>query len=191
MTDDKVEPLGESGLAGWIAVLDALSYYEIFGVDRTASSDEIRDAFHRFSGYMHPDRHVGRPAAEREQVATIFKRGTEAYMVLSDPALRGRYDAQLSAIGAGGSTAAQRLSGSLSRPPPKSAGPPKLEDAVRSPSARPFARRAEELMQAGDFRQAKLQLVMANHMDPENEALTEALREAEAVLKGLRPPKRG
>ncbi len=46
-------------------------------------------------------------------------------------------------------------------------------------------------MQAGDFRQAKLQLVMANHMDPENEALTEALREAEAVLKGLRPPKRG
>ena len=108
-------------------------------------------------------------------------------MVLGDPALRSRYDAQLTAAGASGG---QRLSGSLSRPPPKSAGPPKLEDAVRSPSARPFARRAEELMQAGDFRQAKLQLVMANHMDPENETLADALREAEAALKGLRPPKR-
>jgi DnaJ-class molecular chaperone len=181
------------GFSAWIAVLDQLSYYELFGVDRTASPDEIRDAFHRFSNFMHPDRHVGRPPAEREHAATIFKRGTEAYMVLTDPGLRSRYDTQLGAAGSAGPSgrASQRLSGSLSRSPPKSAGPPKLEDAVRAPSARPFARRAEELMQAGDYRQAKLQLVMANHMDPENEALAEALREAEAALKGLRPPDRG
>jgi curved DNA-binding protein CbpA len=177
------------GLAGWLAVLDELSYYEIFGVERAASPDAIRDAFHSFSSFMHPDRHVGRPTVEREQAATIFKRGTEAYMVLSDPVLRARYDAQLTATGPAGTLPSQRLTGSLSRPPPKSAGPPKLEDAVRSPSARPFARRAEELMQAGDYRQAKLQLVMANHMDPENDALTEALRVAEAALKTLRPPK--
>ena len=93
-----------------------------------------------------------------------------------------RYDAQLSAPGP---SPTQRLNGGLSRPPAAlSVGPPKLEDVVRSQSARPFARRAEELMAAGDFRQAKLQLVMANHMDPGNEALEAAQRENDAKLKG-------
>ena len=173
------------GLAAWFAVLDQLSYYEIFEIDPASTPDEIRSAFHRFSGLFHPDRHIGRPEVEREHAGAIFRRGTEAYMVLSDPGLRSRYDAQLAAPA---TSRAQRLSGNLSRPPPASTGPPRLEDAVRSPSARPFARRAEELMRAGDFRQAKLQLVMANHLDPDNEALADALREAEATLKGLRPP---
>ena len=53
---------------------------------------------------------------------------------------------------------------------------------MRSASARPFARRAEELLQKGDLRQAKLQLVMANHMDPDNEALETALRDLELLL---------
>jgi hypothetical protein len=57
-----------------------------------------------------------------------------------------------------------------------------LEDSVRSPSARPFARRAEELIGKGDLRQAKLQLVMANHMDPDNEALETALRDLDLRL---------
>jgi curved DNA-binding protein CbpA len=176
-----------SGLSGWLDVLDELTYYEIFGVDRTATSDEVRDAFHRFSDAFHPDRHVARGDEERERLSTIFKRGTEAYMVLSDEVLRGRYDAQLAAPASAtaGSARPQRLSGGLSRPPAAhSLGPPKLEDAVKSPTARPFARRAEELMLAGDFRQAKLQLVMANHMDPGNEALEAALHEVEARLKG-------
>ena len=53
---------------------------------------------------------------------------------------------------------------------------------MRSPSARPFARRAEELIGKGDLRQAKLQLVMANHMDPDNEALETALRDLDMKL---------
>ena len=42
---------------------------------------------------------------------------------------------------------------------------------------------AEELLGKGDLRQAKLQLVMANHMDPGNAALEQALRDVEARLK--------
>jgi hypothetical protein len=49
--------------------------------------------------------------------------------------------------------------------------------------ARPYARRAEELIRAGDLRQAKLQLVMATHFDPDNEFLAGALKEVEARLK--------
>jgi hypothetical protein len=59
----------------------------------------------------------------------------------------------------------------------------KLEDAVRSPGARPFARRAEELIKNGDLRQAKLQLVMANHLDPGNEVIAAALKDLEARTK--------
>lgn len=39
-------------------------------------------------------------------------------------------------------------------------------------------------MQIGDFRQAKLQLVMANHLDPDNQVLEAALKQVEARLAG-------
>jgi hypothetical protein len=42
-------------------------------------------------------------------------------------------------------------------------------------------------LQKGDLRQAKLQLVMANHMDPGNETLEAALRDVEGKL--ARPPR--
>ena len=167
-------------LFAWLRVLDDLTYYELFAVGAEAGADDIRRAFHEFCDAFHPDRHVARADDEREALSTIFKRGTEAYLVLSDLGLRGRYDEQLLATGGARTT---RISLAHSRPSSKqSAGPPKLEDSARSPAARPFARRAEELIAARDFRQAKLQLVMANHMDPGNDALQTALRNLEAQL---------
>jgi curved DNA-binding protein CbpA len=166
----------------WIEVLDELTYYELFGVPPNATIDDVHAAFHVFCDTFHPDRHVGRLPEERAAVATIFKRGTEAYDVLSDPALRSQYDAQLAVRP---SPRPPRMTFSpLSRPPSsRAASGVSLEDRVRSPSARPFARRAEELVRKGDLRQAKLQLVMATHMDPGNEALEAALREIEGKLK--------
>jgi curved DNA-binding protein CbpA len=167
-------------LFAWLRVLDDLTYYELFAVGADAGADDIRRAFHEFCDAFHPDRHVARADDERAALSTIFKRGTEAYLVLSDVGLRGRYDEQLLATGGARTT---RISLAHSRPSSKqSAGPPKLEDSARSPAARPFARRAEELIAAGDFRQAKLQLVMANHMDPGNDALETALRNLETQL---------
>lgn len=167
-------------LFAWLRVLDDLTYYELFAVGADAGADDIRRAFHEFCDAFHPDRHVARPDDQRAALSTIFKRGTEAYLVLSDLGLRCRYDEQLLATGGARTT---RISLAHSRPSSKqSAGPPKLEDSARSPAARPFARRAEELIAAGDFRQAKLQLVMANHMDPGNDALETALRNLEAQL---------
>jgi curved DNA-binding protein CbpA len=169
----------------WLQVLDQLTYYELFGIQETAGGDEIRIAFHRFCDTFHPDRHSARSQSEREALTIIFKRGTEAHLVLSDPGLREHYNREIGASRS--STAASvrppRISYSprtraTSAPP----GPVKLEDAVRSPSSRPFARRAEELIANGDLRQAKLQLVMANHLDPKNEALEAALRDVEAKL---------
>jgi curved DNA-binding protein CbpA len=174
----------EHALASWLRVLDELTYYELFGLAPDAGADDIHAAFHAFCDAFHPDRHVARDERERQAVSAIFKRGAEAFVVLSDERLRAHYDAQLAV-----DAAPRRLSFS-SRPPPSSRAPgsTRLEDAARSPAARPFARRAEELVRQGDLRQAKLQLVMANHMDPGNEALEAALRDVEQELKQARRP---
>ncbi len=62
-------------------------YYEVLGVERTASSDEIRKAYKREALKHHPDRNPGDSAAE-----TKFKAVNEAYQVLSDDEKRGIYD---------------------------------------------------------------------------------------------------
>jgi len=174
--------MAESGeyIFSWLGLLDELTYYELFGVEADASADDVRAAFHAFCDVFHPDRHLARTQAERDALSAIFKRSTEAYLVLSDESLRSQYDRNLAVRT---TERPPRISHSARPAPRKTQGAPaKLEDAVRSPSSRPFARRAEELMRAGDFRQAKLQLVMANHLDPENEALEAALKELEARL---------
>jgi curved DNA-binding protein CbpA len=183
----------ESGefIFGWVRVLDELSYYELFGIPPSTTREGVQSAFHRFCDTFHPDRHLARIDEERVALLTIFKRGTEAYLVLSDDALRAQYDAQLRANAKNvknAKIAPPRIS-QTARPRAPSThapAPSTLEDAARSPSSRPFARRAEELIEAGDFRQAKLQLVMANHLDPGNEALEAALKQLEAKLAGPR-----
>jgi DnaJ-class molecular chaperone len=143
----------------------------------------VKADFHLFADAFHHDRHGGRPEDERRALSTIFKRGTEAYVVLSDDAMRTVYDERL----AEPNPRPPRISftpGSHTKPPSSA----RLEDRVRSATARPFARRAEELVRDGNYKQAKLQMVMANHHDPDNEALEAYLKEIEAKLAAL--PKR-
>jgi DnaJ-class molecular chaperone len=178
--------MAESGalIFAWLEVLDELTYYELFGIASEAGTDEVREAFHEFCDTFHPDRHIARAPDERRALSTIFKRGTEAYLVLTDGALRGHYDAQLSVRPSG---RPQRMGFSpLSRPPLiRAASATSLDEAARTSAARPFARRADELMREGDLRQAKLQLLMANHRDPGNDVLEAALREVDAKLAVL------
>jgi curved DNA-binding protein CbpA len=166
------EALGE-----WLRVLDDLTYYVLLGAPKDAGPDGVKLAFHAFAEAFHPDAHAARPPDEREALGRIFRRGAEAYRILSNPDLRAGYDQSL-AEGVGAAVASRRSS----MPPAKSSppGPKRLEDSVRTPSARPFARRAEELAKSGDFKQAKLQLTMARHYEPNNEALERFLKELEA-----------
>ena len=66
---------------------DKRDYYEVLGVERTASSDEIRKAYKREALKHHPDRNPGDGAAEAK-----FKSVNEAYQVLSDDEKRQIYD---------------------------------------------------------------------------------------------------
>lgn len=62
-------------------------YYEILGVDRSASADTIKSAYRKLALKYHPDRNQGDAAAEDK-----FKEAAEAYSVLSDADKRSRYD---------------------------------------------------------------------------------------------------
>src|SRR5438270_606829 len=74
-------------------------YYEVLGVGRQASPDELKRAFRKIAMDSHPDRNPGDAAASAR-----FKEASEAYSVLSDPERRRSYDLfGHSAASAGGS----------------------------------------------------------------------------------------
>ena len=71
-------------------------YYEVLGVGKTASDDEIKKAYRKLAVKYHPDKNPGNKEAEEK-----FKEATEAYEVLSDKQKRARYD-QFGHAGVGG-----------------------------------------------------------------------------------------
>src|SRR4051812_13652698 len=62
-------------------------YYEVLGVKRDATPEDIKKAYRQLALKNHPDKNPGDAAAEAR-----FKEGAEAYEVLSDQAKRQRYD---------------------------------------------------------------------------------------------------
>ncbi|MBL7726711.1 MAG: J domain-containing protein [Dinghuibacter sp.] len=62
-------------------------YYQILGVDKKASADEIKKAFRKLAVKYHPDKNPGNKEAEEK-----FKQANEAHEVLGDPEKRKKYD---------------------------------------------------------------------------------------------------
>jgi curved DNA-binding protein CbpA len=196
----------DPSIAAWLAIIDKVSHYELLGVQPGAGADVLRRAYQGFAANFHPDAHVHRTAEERSSVNTIFKRGTEAYRVLSDPMLRAKYEEKRTGVSMVPARAAPLPPGSsatasstASMAPGGAAGPsstrdgPKpgaksnitgrLEDFVRQPRARPYAQQAEQLAKKGDHGKAKLQLKLAMNFDPDNEALAAYLKELDALIE--------
>jgi molecular chaperone DnaJ len=70
-----------------MATVEKKDYYEVLGVARTSSIDDIKKAYRKLALKYHPDKNPGDKAAEE-----MFKEAAEAYGVLSDEEKRAKYD---------------------------------------------------------------------------------------------------
>ena len=62
-------------------------YYEVLGVDRNATKDDLKKAYRKLAMQYHPDRNPDNKEAEEK-----FKEAAEAYEILSDDDKKARYD---------------------------------------------------------------------------------------------------
>lgn len=67
-------------------------YYEVLGVDKSASAQDIKKAYRKVAMQYHPDRQNGKSDAEKKEAEEKFKEAAEAYSVLSDEQKRQQYD---------------------------------------------------------------------------------------------------
>jgi len=67
--------------------VEDFDYYEILGVDKSATADELKRAYRKMAMKYHPDKNQGDTEAEQ-----MFKKINEAYQVLSDESKRAMYD---------------------------------------------------------------------------------------------------
>jgi curved DNA-binding protein CbpA len=169
-----------SRLLSWRAVLDLASYYELLGVPASADAEAIKAAFHQFALAFHPDGHLDHGPDALAVAQEVFQRGAEAYRVLSDPELRGRYNLELAKgqlrLDARGGTAAKR-SGSAVK---------SLDELCRSAAAKLCAQRADQLISTGNLREARAELKMAIYHDgDDNRELEERLEAVDIALYAM------
>ena len=71
---------------------DKRDYYEVLGLQKGASADEIKAAYRKAALKWHPDRWVSGSDEEKKTAESKFKEASEAYSVLSDPDKKAKYD---------------------------------------------------------------------------------------------------
>ena len=150
--------------------LDQLDYYTLLGARPDASADAVREAFHAFALKFHPDNHGGWPE-KLARATEIFRRGTEAYRVLSDARTRAAYDEVLA-------KGQLRLRAEESAPRKRTAS----QRGGVGPRAAPFLSKARNAMSTGDLRQAELNLKIALQHEPDNATLLAAMDDVQARL---------
>jgi len=90
-----VEEVQAGDLESLFARLEAAKdHYEVLGVGRGASYEELKNAYHALARRFHPDRFHQEEADLRRRIDTAFAQIARAYEALSDPSLRSDYDAR-------------------------------------------------------------------------------------------------
>lgn len=162
--------------------LDQLDYYTLLGVTHETDEDAIRKAFRVFARKYHPDRFTRSHPEKRDKATAIYRRGSEALQVLTDPDARRLYDIALSQ-GVLRLTADQR--DGAARIFKRQTQPQKVLPSFSSPHAKALYERAAHLVKSGDARGAWKALQEAGNVEPGNKLIAEALKSVERRLRGL------
>jgi curved DNA-binding protein CbpA len=146
--------------------IDELDYYALLEIEPEASESDIKEAFHAFARKYHPDQYpAGTALADR--AARIYRRGTEAYRVLTRPQARELYDR----------ARAETSSPPESRPAPKK---DRARESLRPPAIAaerdPLEREADKAIGLGNYLLAKRFLISALQLNPDNEELQAKFR---------------
>lgn len=175
--------------------LDSLDYYTLLGVADDASTDAIKSAFRSFARRYHPDRFADASDDKREQATKIFRRGSEAFQVLTDEQQRRAYD-QVLARGELRLTEDTRSSSpdvKPERPAPRPAEPKPAaarqgqgqttDSPIRTEKARALFKHAVEAAKSQDWATAWKALRAANHHEPGNAFLETRFKQVDAMLR--------
>lgn len=161
--------------------LDDLDYYALLGVDEEASILKVKEAFRVFARRYHPDRFAGASPEKLERANAIYRRGTEAFQVLTDPVSRTRYDEALER----GELRLTSEAREAAKPKPKAAPAP-AAPRIRSAQARTLYDDAVLATKQQDWKAAQRALRGACQLEPESVFLKERLAQLEQHLRTLR-----
>jgi curved DNA-binding protein CbpA len=162
--------------------LDLLDYYTLLGLALDASPDDIKAAFRRFARKYHPDLFAGAPAEKLARASQIYRRGSEAYQILTDPVSRRAYDRVLR-LGKLRLSADEREQAEVRE---KGDGDERKTAQIKSPQALAFYNRAAEAARAGKWRDAWKAMKTALDHEPENPVLRSRLAQIEGRLRTSR-----
>jgi curved DNA-binding protein CbpA len=170
--------------------LSRLDYYTLLGVARGVSDEDLRAAFRRFALRYHPDRFAAESAALAARALAIYRRGTEAFEVLSNDERRAAYDLVLARGEVRLSDdASALLRAAAAKGAPKGSGPEGKAEArprarARSPQAKAFHDRALAALAANDLRAAWKMLHAAVEAEPGDAELERLLHDVAKRLRG-------
>jgi curved DNA-binding protein CbpA len=159
--------------------LDRLDYYTLLGVAADADPPAIKAAFRRFARKYHPDRFAGAPAEKVERASRIYRRGSEAVQVLTDPVARRAYDVALRAGTLRLRTEDRERAEARARAPEQE----ERAQPIRSPQALAFYNRAAEAAREGRWRDAWKAIKTALEHEPENALMKARLAQIEIRLR--------
>lgn len=177
--------------------LDELDYYTLIGVPDDASTDAIRAAFRSFARRYHPDRFAGEDETKKARATRIFRRGSEAFQVLTDDGQRRAYDEALARgklrLTEGGVSSEPRSSGrepgrapNASPASPASPAPSEAQapaSPIRTPEAQAHFKRAVEAAKSQDWPTAWNALRAANQLEPGNPFLEKRFDQVDAMVR--------
>jgi curved DNA-binding protein CbpA len=156
-------------LRSWIEVAQRKNYYEILRLKPGVTDADVKAAFHTFALRFHPDQLVDEGPEVMAAASELFKRGVEAYQILSKKELRDRYDGELRK---GRLRMDQDKKESAPPPPPMRT----LEMIATTPAGKRHAARADRLLSIGKLEEARVALTSAYQQEPHNNELNERIQ---------------